>query len=109
MKKLKFEDELPIAQDRSPGKSREKKPAKASQRPKKEDKSQQKPRESNIQEVKRKKTQQLIFLECSILLLIRRYHECLKILNWTLKSLIAESDSLYRANLLKLKGSVYYM
>ncbi|CAD8119890.1 unnamed protein product [Paramecium sonneborni] len=56
---------------------------------------------------KKDKIQKLILYYCQILLLQRRYNECLKFINWAYQYFYG--DILFTANIIKTKACIYYM
>ncbi|CAD8105419.1 unnamed protein product [Paramecium primaurelia] len=56
---------------------------------------------------KKDKIQKLILYYCQILLLQRRYNECLKFINWAYQYFYG--DLLFTANIIKTKACIYYM
>lgn len=46
----------------------------------------------NYEELKKEKLQLMILLYCQILLLVRRYNECLKFISSTIKGLVFDGD-----------------
>ncbi|KAM3134700.1 hypothetical protein pb186bvf_013175 [Paramecium bursaria] len=72
----------------------------------KEDNQQQKQIKKNNDDIKRERVQKLILYYSQMLLLLRKYNECLKIIQWAYDYY---TDQLFLGNIIKTAGCAYYM